>query len=429
MHVAPRSYLTAGIAILGAGAVALAPVQPLPQSSAISPALRSALAVQLATSIDPITPWVNTFQTATENISRLITAVTDNPLPILQQVIANQISYLQELPNIGLILQQVVGNIGNAIGAPFAVPTSCSDPIAGPCESISTANVAVGVPVLGTLTQQVVFALLPGILSPEQYTSLKPVLDFTTSPLSGVLLGSIGPVIAPVLALVNSVGAVFGALVQADFETAIAELINIPANVTNAFLNGGQFLDLTPVLGLAGVTLPPSIASLGFNMGGLLSTGISPVVGQGDPPAVAGPVAQVGFDGLAFTADLGLGAPVVDPGLSVGPLGALIGLNNQVANAIAPLQQVPAPVAAIDTPATATVQVVTATPETPTAVAVAATEIDTVSTSAQQSAERDTPAKTTPRTSRAARAAEAGADTAAGASTAKRSARAASRAG
>ena len=77
-------------------------------------------------------------------------------------------------------------------------------------------------------------------------------------------------------------------------------MINIPANFTNALLNGGQFLDLKPLLSAVGVALPDSIQSLGFNMGGLLSAGISPVAPTGNDP-----LATVMFDGLAFTAECG----------------------------------------------------------------------------------------------------------------------------
>ena len=123
--ISVRSYLTAGVAALGAGAIVMAPVQPLPERSTLTPALSSSLAVDLAASIDPITPWIETFQTATVNIERIITAATSTPLPIITQVITNFGTYLAELPDIGTILGQVVGNVGNALGAPFAV----QDPI------------------------------------------------------------------------------------------------------------------------------------------------------------------------------------------------------------------------------------------------------------------------------------------------------------
>ncbi len=341
MHVSPRSYLSAGVAVLGAGAIALSPVQPVGGDLALSPHQANALAVSLAASIDPITPWNNTIEGALNNITTLAGGIAANPLPILGQIIANQITYLGELPDIGTILGQVFGNIGNAIRAPFAVPESCSVALKGPCENISTAPVVTDVPFIGNLTQQQVFALLPAILPEEQYDALKPVLDFTTSPISGVLLSIIGPVVGPVLSLVNSVGGIFNALTTGDFAGAINELINIPANFTNALLNGGEFLNLAPVLSLVGVTLPDTIQSIGFNMGGLLSAGVSPVRFSS-----ADPVAGVMFDGLAFTADLGFGAPLTDPGLSVGPLGALIALGNAIADSIAVTPAAPAPAAA-----------------------------------------------------------------------------------
>ena len=423
MNVSARSYLTAGVAAFGAGAIALAPVQPLPQVSTISPALRSSLAVDLVASIDPITPWVDTFQTASQNIERLFTLGLATPLPIITQIITNFGTYLSELPDIGTIIGQVFGNVGNALGAPFAVPVSCSDPQQGPCESISTANVVAGIPFLGTLNQQQVFALLPGILPEEQYASLKPILDFTTSPLSGVLLGSIGPVVAPVLSVVNSLGAILDSLGASDFEGAINELINIPANAVNAFLNGGPFLDLAPVLSLVGVTLPDSISSLGFNMGGLLSTGISPA-----EPTAPAPLAEVMFDGLGFTADLGLGAPITNPGLSVGPISALIGLNQKVAEAIAvtPPAEAPAEIAAaVEAPAIEAVGVEAPAPAP--APRVTTVEVSApVSEPAQEVAARSDTAPAAPRASRAGRGGGASSsDEGSGASTPKRSARAA----
>ncbi len=426
--ISVRSYLTAGVAALGAGAIVMAPVQPLPEGTDLTPALRSSLAVDLAASIDPITPWVDTFQTATQNIERIITAATSTPLPIITQVITNFGTYLAELPDIGTILGQVVGNVGNALGAPFAQdPTNISPAVVAKV-NISGFDISV--------SQQLVFALLPDVLG-DLYESIEPILNFTTSPISGVLLGAIGPVVAPVVAVVDSLGAIVDALGQSDFEGAINELINIPANAVNAFLNGGQFLDLAPVLSLVGVTLPDSISNLGFNMPGILSTGISPV-----PPAEgadADPVAGVMFDGLAFTADLGLGAPITDPGLSVGPIGALVGLNQKVAEAIVvtPPAEAPAEIAAAEAPMVEGVEVEAAAPAAevaevaeveaaaPVAAPASAPEVTPVEVEAPESAPAQpvaAQADTTPAAPRTALAGRGG-DTGASASTPKRSPR------
>ena len=427
-----RSYLTAGIAAVGASAIALTPVAAVGPDPALLPHRVGEMAVGLASTIDPFTPWVTTFETALENITRIVSAVAANPLPILQQVVNNQLIYLSELPDIGTILGQVADNVGNALGAPFAAdPTNIS--------SAPVASISLGPGFEIQVSQQLVFGLLPDVLG-DLYPTLEPFLNFTTSPASGVLLSAIGPIISPVLAVVNSAGAIIDALGSGDFVGAINELINIPANAVNAFLNGGQFLDLGPVLSLVGVTLPDSIQSLGFNMGGLLSTGINPVPTE-DPVPVAG----VMFDGLAFTADLGLGAPVVDPGLSVGPIGALLGLNAGIAEAIKVTPPSEAPTDGAAPPAQATVA---EAPEAAAALEVEANLAASPAESAPQAAEAEAavtvsaprepaeaataePAENTGATTvRRAPRAERSADSGAATSTPKRAARGAvSRAG
>lgn len=321
MHISVRSHLTAGIAVVGAGALALSPVTPLPQNLATVPTI-SALAVSLTASqgatVDPITLWIDTLQAASDNLTGLIEDYVANPFPIVQQVIANLITFVGELPNFGTILNQVVTSTLAGLQAPFvANPANISE---DPVTSIGPFPVS----------QSSIWALLPTLLPADVYASLKPILDFTTTPVSGVLTGLIGPIVGPVLALSSSVGAIISALSAGNFTAAINELINVPAYVTNAFLNGGENLDLTPVLGLLGITLPPSVQALGLNMGGLLT-------GSGVQP---GETYGVAFDGLSATASVQLdprlpAVTVVDPGLPVGPIGALIFADNAVAEAIA----------------------------------------------------------------------------------------------
>ena len=321
MHISVRSHLTAGIAVVGAGALALSPVTPLPQNLGPVPTI-SALAVSLTASqgatVDPITLWIDTLQAASDNLTGLIEDYVANPFPIVQQVIANLITFVGELPNFGTILNQVVTSTLAGLQAPFvANPANISE---DPVTSIGPFPVS----------QSSIWALLPTLLPADVYASLKPILDFTTTPISGVLTGLIGPIVGPVLALSSSVGAIISALSAGNFTAAINELINVPAYVTNAFLNGGENLDLTPVLGLLGITLPPSVQALGLNMGGLLT-------GSGVQP---GETYGVAFDGLSATASVQLdprlpAVTVVDPGLPVGPIGALIFADNAVAEAIA----------------------------------------------------------------------------------------------
>ncbi|HOB50879.1 MAG TPA: outer membrane porin GjpA [Mycobacterium sp.] len=290
-----RSLLIAGMAAVGAGAIAVAPVQPISQDLAALPQQVNSLAVGLAASIDPITPWINTLQLAGENIVELFDFWASDPFPIIQQVVGNQFTYLSELPDIGLILNQVVGNIGNAIRAPFA---------ADPENTLNDEHDSI-------------WTLLPVLVDiPE---NLQPILDFTTTFLSGALIGVAGPVLAPLVQLGDSLSSIVGNLVGGDLVAALNDLINIPANVVNAVLNGGQVLDLTPLVNLLGIEIPGTqINSIGFALGGLLSQGGS---------------LFNAFDTNLIITEYDVEVPLA--GVGAGALGSVIGLTQTIANAIA----------------------------------------------------------------------------------------------
>src|SRR5215470_8151266 len=72
MHIAVRSTVATGVALVGASAIALSPIQPvgsvaLPLSEINVPAAVSNVAVELAALPNPITPWVDVFTTAVTN--------------------------------------------------------------------------------------------------------------------------------------------------------------------------------------------------------------------------------------------------------------------------------------------------------------------------------------------------------------------------
>ena len=293
MHVPARSSLTVGVAALSATAIALAPIQPLPPGSDLAPALRSAVAVDLAAAIDPFTPWIETFQGAAANISGLVNTWVEMPLPILQQVGTNVGTYISELPAIGTIIGQVVANVGNAARAPFAVDLNTLDPA-------------------HTLAYQALPTLAPDI--PQGLS------DFLTTSVGGLLIGLIGPVLSPVLALGSSIASAIGALQTSDWAAAVNALINIPAAMVNAFLNGGPTIDLTSLL--APSVLPNRLDSATVTLGGLLSQGASIFNAVGLQVSVkAGPVFVPG--------------PPIPAGPPAGVFGSLIAMTNANAGAIA----------------------------------------------------------------------------------------------
>ena len=80
--------------------------------------------------------------------------------------------------------------------------------------------------------------------------------------------------------------------------------------------------------------LPDSVKSIGLNMGGFVSSGLTPVTGAQTTGRVTGTM----FDGLAADASVQIPffgeAEANDPGLSVGPIGATQLLTKKIADAI-----------------------------------------------------------------------------------------------
>lgn len=103
MEVA-RPLLTAGVALVGAGAIAVSPLAPPP---AVHDITASDEAVHLTAIADPFGP---VFDATRDNIEALVTRIAANPTPILSQVIANQLHSAQVLGGIG---RDYVTNLAN----------------------------------------------------------------------------------------------------------------------------------------------------------------------------------------------------------------------------------------------------------------------------------------------------------------------------
>ncbi len=292
MQRALRPYVTTGIALVGASAIAISPVAPpLPDVKAANPA------VQLSAAIDPITPWLEVFNSSEVNVANLVNEWLAAPLPVLQQVIANQIGYLGQLPDVESIAGQILQNLQAAAEAPFAQDTSTLD-----------AGHAFIYEILLTGLEPIIPPLSPDLV---------PIFELLTTSLSGVLLGSVGPVIGPVLALAATSQALIDNLTgeTPDFEAALNTLINSPAEVADAFLNGGQTLDITPLVSLLGSDLLPEGTTVGLTFGGLLSPGGSI------------------FNALDLSIPFG-GVNLTLAGQGPGAIGSLIDLSKVIAKAI-----------------------------------------------------------------------------------------------
>ena len=334
MHITSRSYLTAGIAVLGVGAIALAPIQPLPGNTAgLAPQrVVGNLAVELTAAVDPITLWVETLQTTGANIGKLFEFYLEQPFPLLQTIGANIGTYFEELGNgnAGLIPEQISANLEKFFLAPWDPGTCATDPCNDPPlydgDYISNVPITNELPFLGAISQQQLYQTLPLALAddPDLLIALAPLLGFAATIYSGQLSGLVGPLLAPLAVLTRSFTAIGEYFEAGDVQSAIFELINIPANLFNGVMNGAGYLDLTGVVN-AIQPLPDVIKAIGLNLGGLVSPPV-PVEGTlEEPTALNGGTL---FDNIAVDAevDLGFKVEVKSPGLPVSWFGSVIGL-------------------------------------------------------------------------------------------------------
>lgn len=176
-----------------------------------------------------------------------------------------------------------------------------------------------------------VFGRIPGQLPAGTSPLITDLLKFTASPLSGVMMGAAGPFVSPFAALANSVQGTVDALTgdTPNLMGAIDNVMGIPANVANGFLNGAT-LDLDPVLGLvSGAGLLPEdlpITHLGIAFGGLLTPGEVGFANSGD---IGGSL----FNALDLQAKLGSLTIGID-GKAVGPIGALTATSQMLASVL-----------------------------------------------------------------------------------------------
>ncbi|MGB3334524.1 MAG: outer membrane porin GjpA [Mycobacterium sp.] len=324
MSGSARSWIPAGLALalLSAGTVAVTPVTPF------TPDLRSQAVQLTAGEIDPITPWVDAFNTASANITALTDFFFEAPAATLQQTIVNETGYfgqfIQDPGSIGDIFTQIRDHLQTA---------SESFLLGGAPDDVISATL----PHTLEAAHTQLYNLLPFVLQaflqldPDTVDSIMTTVDYLASPLSGVLIGMIGPLVSPIVELVNSIQEITDALNSdsPDFTAAFNDLINIPANLTNAFLNGST-LDLSgllPLLSEEGI-LPEGVTftSLGIAFGGLLTPGAT----DGTIPDNLGIGGSL-FNSVAFVMESPLPAGI--GGVPVGPIGAWESLSQILAGA------------------------------------------------------------------------------------------------
>lgn len=266
MEQALRPYVTTGIAVVGATALIAAPVAAPPTMTnlqayevQLTAGLGDLLDInfdfgQLATLGDPADPigvYTNLVTNSFTNVLGIGENWIDQPFPIAQAVIGNQIGYLTQVfddpTSIVDIPGQMVGNLQNV----FSQLTSLTPSLSG-----GLSDLTLGLPV-------------PLVMG----------------------LAALGPLVNGIAGFNSSFGAFEAALNSQDFLTAFTTLVAGPGYVGDAVLNGQFGLDLD-------LGVNPSLTAIldVLGVGGILDVpGVDLILaGLGITPDEALNVAEVG---------------------------------------------------------------------------------------------------------------------------------------
>ena len=325
-----RPYATAGVALVGAGMVAVTPVttplaEPFVQRD-----------VQLTTT-DILSIPFNTLQDAFTNNGNLSLAFVDanNALVDAIQTNPDWFSALLNPQELFGALTFLAGDQKDFINPLTAWTLGVQTPDSGIGDPGFTESYAFLYGILSNQAHELQPALFPALPEP-----IPEIASFLASPLSGVLLGAVSPLVAPLVPFLNPFMELIADLqngTNPDIGSLFTELLAAPLNSINGFLNGDT-LDLDPLLPLVnGAGLLPEgdiISTLSLAFGGLLTPGE-----VGSETSLEGLTAPAVLGGGSILNALGLGLSVTSPltitfpfiGHGVGPFGALIGLEQVIA--------------------------------------------------------------------------------------------------
>jgi hypothetical protein len=301
MQIAVRSYLNAGVALISAGAIVASPVFVSPAEVHLPATHVASATVDLAAMTNPLAEWVQVLQTSVDNLATLGMQVQSDPAPILQQFITNQ---LANAAIAAPALEQAFGSVVSGVSAlPAALVTAATQLAAGQfnaaVQTVFQAGLALvlgptisllSLPVILTTAAQHfanVVAAIPNVLLPIGLSALAPLGGAVSA------FGTSGQ------AFVDAVGA-------GDAQGAINAIVNAPAAMTDAILNG------IPSQGTVGLLSPYS----GPFSSGLLATLLNArdtfaqALGAPVPPTVAATAEVTQVPKAAKTLALSTAAPL-----------------------------------------------------------------------------------------------------------------------
>jgi hypothetical protein len=254
MQVAAKSYLTAGVALVGASAIAVAPVQVAPPDIKLPAPRVSSAAVALTAS--PIAWYTEVVERTIGNAEGLAEIFLANPAPILQQILANQTANVESL-------LQALGNASQGIAAalteqvPVLLETAFTQlsngNVEGALNTLLSAPLTFALPLL-----EVVGAVITPVT--EAVANFNRVVQDV---LAAAVLGGALAVAGPVLSGVGSVGSAIQDVIDGagtgDPIEIVNAFVNAPGVIADGILNGGYGPLLLGLLPAPGVLTPDGL--------------------------------------------------------------------------------------------------------------------------------------------------------------------------
>lgn len=257
-----KRLLIASVAIVGASAIAVNPVAP----SLALPSIQDR-AVELSAWVDPVATWGQTVATTVENLGTLGSGLGTSTLPSVWQIITNPSIYNEVA---GIISNPVPGLeqfFSKLPGYAETISSGLEGSNAGLqahlTELPATLQAAWDYVLAGQLTRAfaqvtswAIFGLgeagwplfpafeIPGEIARDlgapSIAKILDVLFVGDNAATGYAYSLLSPPITAIYQLTDILDVVSGSLYAGDWVTAVSEIINAPAKILNAFLNGYQ---------------------------------------------------------------------------------------------------------------------------------------------------------------------------------------------
>lgn len=243
MPVTLRSPLATGVALIGAGAIALTPLSA-PPAELPAPAIQST-AVQLTAAIDPLEAWVKLFTNTGVSATTLAEQILADPAPILTQLLHNGAGHAQ---TVGTIVQ----GMGNGVVQWVNDLPMYADMVKAALDEgkYDQAIMQMMYPVFGLAIGMAMPLMSLSSITVGITGNLYNVAQTIANPMTlfGTVLGTLQIMSSTASQLGVGVQSFADAVNGGDAVAAVNALIATPALVLNGLINGTEFTPgiLTP---------------------------------------------------------------------------------------------------------------------------------------------------------------------------------------